>query len=91
MIVLDGTIVNVALPTIRADLHFSAANLEWLITAYSLTFGGLLLFGGRVGDLHGKRRLSLTQLAGRTRPGPPWITWGRARRYALRRRGRSSR
>jgi EmrB/QacA subfamily drug resistance transporter len=57
MIILDATIVNVALPTIHRDLNFSANNLEWLITAYSLTFGGLLLFGGRTGDLFGKRRM----------------------------------
>ncbi len=57
MIVLDATIVNVALPTIHTDLHFSEASLEWLITAYALTFGGLLLFGGRTGDLFGKRRM----------------------------------
>jgi EmrB/QacA subfamily drug resistance transporter len=57
MIVLDATVVNVAIPTIHRALHFSPANLEWLITAYSLTFGGLLLFGGRTGDLYGKRRM----------------------------------
>ena len=57
MIVLDATIVNVALPTIHRSLHFSIDNLEWLITAYALTFGGLLLFGGRTGDLFGKRRM----------------------------------
>jgi EmrB/QacA subfamily drug resistance transporter len=57
MIILDATIVNVALPTIHRSLHFSTNNLEWLITAYSLTFGGLLLFGGRTGDLFGKRRM----------------------------------
>src|ERR1700685_1740105 len=57
MIVLDATIVNVALPTIHRALHFSVNNLEWLITGYSLTFGGLLLFGGRTGDLYGKRRM----------------------------------
>src|SRR6202453_1561575 len=57
MIVLDATVVNVAIPTIHHALHFSRANLEWLITAYSLTFGGLLLFGGRTGDLYGKRRM----------------------------------
>ncbi len=57
MIVLDATVVNVALPTIHKDLHFSTANLEWMITAYSLTFGGLLVFGGRTGDLFGKRRM----------------------------------
>ena len=63
MIVLDSSIVNVALPTIHADLHFSIANLEWLITAYSLTFGGLLLFGGRTGDLYGKRRIFMVGIA----------------------------
>ena len=63
MIVLDATIVNVALPTIHTSLHFSTANLEWLITAYSLTFGGLLLFGGRTGDLFGKRRMFMIGIA----------------------------
>ena len=63
MIVLDATIVNVALPTIHRSLHFSTANLEWLITAYSLTFGGLLLFGGRTGDLYGKRRMFMFGIA----------------------------
>jgi EmrB/QacA subfamily drug resistance transporter len=57
MIVLDTTIVNVALPTIQRSLDFSTANLKWLITAYAVTFGGLLLFGGRTGDLYGKRRM----------------------------------
>ena len=57
MIILDATIVNVALPTIHKALHFSSSNLEWLVTAYALTFGGLLLFGGRTGDLYGKRRM----------------------------------
>ncbi len=63
MIVLDATIVNVALPTIHQALHFSVTNLEWLITAYSLTFGGLLLFGGRTGDLYGKRRMFMVGIA----------------------------
>ena len=63
MIVLDATIVNVALPTIQRGLHFNIANLEWLITAYSLTFGGLLLFGGRTGDLYGKRRMFMIGIA----------------------------
>jgi EmrB/QacA subfamily drug resistance transporter len=63
MIVLDATIVNVALPTIHRSLHFSSGNLEWLITAYSLTFGGLLLFGGRTGDLYGKRRMFMVGIA----------------------------
>src|SRR5277367_3744215 len=57
MIVLDATLVNVALPTIQRSLDFSTANLKWLITAYAVTFGGLLLFGGRTGDLYGKRRM----------------------------------
>src|ERR1700732_2991563 len=63
MIVLDATVVNVAIPTIHHALHFSLRNLEWLITAYSLTFGGLLLFGGRTGDLYGKRRMFMVGIA----------------------------
>jgi len=63
MIVLDATVVNVAIPTIHQALHFSLANLEWLITAYSLTFGGLLLFGGRTGDLYGKRKMFMIGIA----------------------------
>ena len=63
MIVLDATVVNVAIPTIHRALNFSPTNLEWLITAYSLTFGGLLLFGGRTGDLYGKRRMFMIGIA----------------------------
>ena len=63
MIVLDASIVNVALPTIHRDLHFSEASLEWLVTAYALTFGGMLLFGGRTGDLYGKRRMFMVGIA----------------------------
>jgi EmrB/QacA subfamily drug resistance transporter len=59
MIVLDSTIVNVALPSIRADLGFSEASLAWVVNAYLLTFGGCLLLGGRLGDLFGHRRLFL--------------------------------
>ena len=59
MIVLDGTIVNVALPTIREDLGFSPESLAWVVNAYLLTFGGFLLLGGRLGDLFGHRRLFL--------------------------------
>jgi EmrB/QacA subfamily drug resistance transporter len=55
MTVLDVAIVNVALPTIKTSLHFSQPNLQWVITAYSLTFGGFLLLGGRIGDLLGRR------------------------------------
>jgi EmrB/QacA subfamily drug resistance transporter len=57
MIVLDTTIVNIALPSIRADLQFSEASLAWIVNAYMLTFGGFLLLGGRLGDLFGHRRL----------------------------------
>src|SRR6187549_3260627 len=59
MIVLDTTIVNVALPSIRADLGFSQTSLVWVVNAYMLTFGGFLLLAGRLGDLYGQRRLFL--------------------------------
>src|SRR6202165_2060313 len=59
MIVLDTTIVNVALPSIREDLGFSETSLAWVVNAYILTFGGFLLLGGRLGDLFGHRRLFL--------------------------------
>src|SRR4051794_10505671 len=59
MIVLDATIVNVALPSIREDLGFTESSLAWVVNAYTLTFGGLLLLGGRLGDLYGPRRLFL--------------------------------
>ena len=57
MIVLDGTITNIALPSIQTHLHLSAANLAWVVNAYALAFGGLLLVGGRAGDLFGRRRV----------------------------------
>jgi EmrB/QacA subfamily drug resistance transporter len=57
MVVLDATIVNVALPHIQGALHFSGTNLEWVVNAYALAFGGLLLLGGRSGDLLGRRRI----------------------------------
>ena len=63
MIVLDTTIVNVALPSIRSDLGFSQTSLAWVVNAYMLTFGGLLLLGGRLGDLYGHRRLFLIGIA----------------------------
>jgi EmrB/QacA subfamily drug resistance transporter len=63
MIVLDTTIVNVALPSIRADLGFSETSLVWVVNAYMLTFGGFLLLGGRLGDLFGHRRLFLLGIA----------------------------
>jgi len=59
MIVLDTTVVNVALPSIRQDLGFSEESLAWVVNAYLLTFGGFLLLGGRLGDLYGRRRLFL--------------------------------
>ncbi|MGH3926383.1 MAG: MFS transporter, partial [Pseudonocardiaceae bacterium] len=59
MIVLDTTIVNVALPSIREDLGFSETSLAWVVNAYLITFGGFLLLGGRLGDLFGHRRLFL--------------------------------
>jgi EmrB/QacA subfamily drug resistance transporter len=59
MIVLDSTVVNVALPSIRADLRFTETGLVWVVNAYLLTFGGFLLLGGRLGDLYGPRRLFL--------------------------------
>jgi EmrB/QacA subfamily drug resistance transporter len=57
MVVLDVAIVNVALPSIKTDLHFNQENLQWVITAYSILFGGVLLLGGRLADLLGRRRL----------------------------------
>src|SRR6478752_8790416 len=63
MIVLDTTIVNVALPSIRADLGFSESSLAWVVNAYLLTFGGFLLLGGRLGDLFGQRRLFMAGIA----------------------------
>src|SRR5215208_5695017 len=63
MVVLDVTIVNVALPAIQTDLGFSADGLQWIVNAYTLAFGGLLLLGGRVSDLLGRRRVFLAGLA----------------------------
>ena len=63
MTVLDIAIVNVALPSIGADLHFSADSLQWVITAYAITFGGFLLLGGRAADLLGRRRMFMVGLA----------------------------
>ncbi len=57
MVVLDVAIVNVALPSIQRSLHFTATNLEWVVNAYAIAFGGLLLLGGRAGDLYGRRRM----------------------------------
>jgi len=63
MTIIDLTIVNVALPTIGRDLHFSESDLQWVVTAYGLTFGGFLLLGGRAADLLGRRRILMVGLA----------------------------
>ena len=63
MVVLDATIVNVALHDIKSSLHFSSASLSWVVNAYTLTFGGLLLLGARAGDLFGRRRVFLAGIA----------------------------
>ncbi|MDO0927250.1 MFS transporter [Streptomyces sp. TG1A-8] len=64
MVVLDATIVNIALPSAQADLGISDGNRQWVVTAYALAFGGLLLFGGRIADLWGRKRAFVTGLAG---------------------------
>src|SRR5256885_9399669 len=63
MIVLDVTIVGVALPSIRTDLKFSETSLAWVVNGYLLTYGGFLLLGGRLGDLFGHRRLVIPGLS----------------------------
>ena len=63
MVVLDATVVNVALPSIKKGLHFSNADLQWIVNGYTLTFGGFLLLGGRAGDLFGRQRIFLIGLA----------------------------
>jgi MFS family permease len=68
MIVLDITIVNVALPSIQDDLGFSQSNLAWVVNAYLVPFGGLLLLAGRLGDLLGQRRIFLVGSASSPRP-----------------------
>ncbi|GAB3206742.1 MFS transporter [Nocardia tengchongensis] len=81
MIVLDITVMNVALPRIQTDLHFSATGLSWVMSSYSLVFGGLLLLGGRAGDLFGRRTLFITgatlftlaSLAGGFAPAAGWL------------------
>jgi EmrB/QacA subfamily drug resistance transporter len=62
MIILDATVVNIALPHIQTGLHFSSTNLSWVMNAYILTFGGLLLLGGRAGDILGRRRMFIAGL-----------------------------
>ncbi len=86
MVVLDATIVNVALPHIQDALHFSGTNLEWVVNAYALAFGGLLLLGGRSGDLLGRRRIfifgillfSVASLLGGFATSQGWLLTARA-------------
>ena len=62
VIVIDASIVNVALPSIGSALHFSRDNISWVVNAYTLTFGGFLLLGGRLSDLLGRRRMFIVGL-----------------------------
>jgi len=86
MVVLDASIVNIALPHIQNALHFSGSNLEWVVNAYTLAFGGLLLLGGRSGDLLGRRRIfiagillfSMASLAGGFATDQTWLLTARA-------------
>ncbi|HZM54697.1 MAG TPA: MFS transporter, partial [Acidimicrobiales bacterium] len=64
MVILDNTIVNIALPTAQHALHFSNADRQWVVTGYSLAFGSLLLLGGRIGDIIGRKRALLIGLIG---------------------------
>src|SRR6185437_10993108 len=86
MVVLDTTIVNVALPHIQDALHFSGSSLEWVVNGYTLAFGGLLLLGGRSGDLLGRRRIFIfgillftaASLIGGLATGQAWLLTARA-------------
>jgi EmrB/QacA subfamily drug resistance transporter len=86
MVVLDATITNVALPAIQTDLKFSAADLQWVVNAYTLVFGGFLLLGGRAGDLLGRRRLfvagitlfTFASLLDALATSPGWLVGARA-------------
>src|SRR6266571_1305856 len=86
MVVLDATIVNIALPHIQGALHFSTTGLSWVLSAYTLTFGGLLLLGGRAGDILGRRRVfifgillfSLASLLGGLATSSAWLLAARA-------------
>jgi EmrB/QacA subfamily drug resistance transporter len=86
VIVIDASIVNVALPSIGAHLHFSRDDLSWVVNAYTLTFGGFLLLGGRMADLLGRRRMfmlglivfSLASFAGGLAQSEPWLIAARA-------------
>src|SRR6516162_7835769 len=86
VVVLDASIVNIALPSIGRGLHFSLPNLSWVVNAYVLTFGGFLLLGGRIADLFGRRRVftlglavfSLASLAGGLAQSEAWLIGARA-------------
>jgi len=86
MIILDMTVVNIALPSIARGLHFSEPSLSWVLNAYTLTFGGLLLLGGRAGDILGRRRVFIAgialftaaSLAGGRATSAPWLLAARA-------------
>src|SRR3954451_3613612 len=86
VVVLDASIVNVALPSIGEALHFSQDNLSWVVNAYTLTFGGFLLLGGRMADLLGRRRMfivglilfALASLAGGLAQSDVWLVVARA-------------
>jgi EmrB/QacA subfamily drug resistance transporter len=86
MIILDMTVVNIALPNIERGLHFSEPSLSWVLNAYTLTFGGLLLLGGRAGDILGRRRVFIAgialftaaSLAGGLASSAPWLLAARA-------------
>src|SRR5213592_2628604 len=86
MIMLDNTVVNVALPSIQDDLHASISSLEWTVNAYTLTFAVLLVTGGRLGDIFGRRRMflfgvvvfALSSAAIGLAPGQAWLIAGRA-------------
>ena len=81
MLIVDAMVMNVALPRIQASLHFGSSSLAWVLDAYTLTFGGLLLLGGRLGDLYGRRRLftggivlfTLASLAGGLATSAAWL------------------
>lgn len=85
MVVLDNTIVNVALPSVQRGLHFSTTNLQWVINGYTLTFGGFLMLGGRMADLLGRRRLfvagvtlfSVASLLNGIAQDSTWLIFGR--------------
>jgi MFS family permease len=74
MVVLDVSIVNVALPSVGRDLHYSASGLQWVVNAYVLTFAGFLLFGGRAADLFGRRHWSRSGCCAHAR-SPERTSW----------------